>query len=108
MTNPAQPEPTVWVRRQWNDWRRALYRLADLEDVHWTDLSGGTRAPAPRYFLHGYVWCDGMLEGELAHSGMHGQCPHHVKVCVIKKDNQPATIRRLMEQAGPEPRQRPE
>ena len=77
----------VLVRRQWNDWRDARYRLCDIEGLHWTSVSGGVNAPAPRPFIHGYVWCDTMIDGELAHSCRHGTGPHRVKVCLIKKNN---------------------
>jgi hypothetical protein len=59
-------EPLVWVRRQWNDWRRAQYKLSDVTGLHWDSFSGGgVRATAPRSFLHGYVLCDAMVAGEL-------------------------------------------
>ncbi len=95
---------TVWARRQWNDWRHAKYRLEDLEQPHWDNLSGGVMSVAPQYFLHGYVWCDAMLEGELAHSCAHGKGPHRIKVCITKIGNDPAIFKRLAETAGPKPR----
>jgi hypothetical protein len=93
----------VWVRRQWNDYRKAKYRLTELKDVHWDRTSGGVWAPTPQPFLHAYVQCDGMVEGELAHSGQHGPCPHRVKVCIVKKDNSPAVFTELVRAAGPKP-----
>jgi len=78
---------TVWVRRQWNDWRQACFRLDDVEGLDFSDTSGGVVARAPRKFLHGYVACDAMLEGDLAHSCRHGNGPHRIKVCIVKKDN---------------------
>jgi hypothetical protein len=48
-------------------------------------ISGGICAPCPRPFVHGYVMCDGMIEGELAHACSHGQAPHKIKVCLTKK-----------------------
>jgi hypothetical protein len=93
----------VTVRREWNDWRKASYRLADLEGVHWSQITGGVGVPVPQPFIHGYVSCDQMLEGELAHSGSHGPCPHRIKVCIVKADNEPAVFRRLVQQAGPKP-----
>ena len=97
---------TVWVRRQWNDWRHALYHLADIEHPHWDNMSGGVYAVAPQYFLHAYVWCDGMVEGELAHSCSHGSGPHRIKICVTKKGNDPMVFARLAETAGPKPLRR--
>jgi hypothetical protein len=71
---------TIWVRRQWDDYRIALYSLEDLSRVHWSLTSGGVQAPAPQPFLHGYVQCDEAIEGELPHSGRHGPCPHSIKI----------------------------
>ena len=71
MTEKPEQE-TVWVRRQWNDWRQARYGLNQIDGLHIDDLSGGINARSPRPFLQGYVWCDGMIEGELAHSCRHG------------------------------------
>jgi hypothetical protein len=96
-------EEYVVVRRQWNDWRTAKYRLSDVEDVRWDRFSGGVQAPAPQYFLHGYVRCDEAVEGEVAHSGMHGDCPHRIKACIVKKDNDKQVYQRLAEKAGPKP-----
>jgi hypothetical protein len=31
--------------------------------------------------------CGAMIDGELAHSCLHGEGPHHIKVCVTKKMN---------------------
>ena len=69
---------TVVVRRQWNSMEHATYRLENLTGVRWDTVSGGVRAPASQPFLHGYVQCDAMLEGDLAHSCQHGSGPHNV------------------------------
>jgi hypothetical protein len=87
VTHTQPDEIIVTVRRQWNDWREARYRLRDIEGLHWTDVSGGVNARAPRALIHGYVWCNGMIDGELAHSCQHGEGPHRVLVCVVKKAN---------------------
>lgn len=62
MRNEKGRDAEVIVRRQWNDWRQATYRLSDLEGAHWGTLSGGVRVRTPQPFLHGYVQCDAMLE----------------------------------------------
>ena len=97
----------VVVRRHWNDWRLARYRLEDIWNVRWDTTSGGAQVPAPQPFLHGYVQCDAMVEGELSHSCMHGDGPHNIKVCVVKKDNPLNVYNRLVEQAGPKPPRSP-
>ena len=80
-------DPIITVRRQWNDWRQARYRLSDLSDFQMDDTSGGVWAVAPRPFLHAFVWCNRMIDGELAHSCNHGPPPHRIKICIVKKDN---------------------
>ena len=76
------------VRRQWNDWRHASYRLSQIGGLHWDNMSGGLGASAPQLFMHGYVMCDAMESGELAHSCTHGPPPHRIKVCITKKGNE--------------------
>jgi hypothetical protein len=83
----AEPALVVWVRRQFDDRRHAAYRIADLGGLHWSNRSGGLQHRANRHYLHGYVWCDGMIAGELAHSCRHGPGPHRIKVCITKIDN---------------------
>jgi hypothetical protein len=100
-----EPAHVVRVRRQWNDWREARYDLDEISDLHWTNVSGGVNAPAAQPFVHGYVWCDGMIDGELAHSCRHGEGPHRIKVCMTKKGNE-AVWPKILELAGPSPRQR--
>jgi hypothetical protein len=93
----------ITVRRQWNSPLRADYRLADVRRPHWSQVSGGVDAPSPYPMLSAYVQCDEMLAGELAHAGVHGPCPHSIKVCVTQVDNDRATYRRLAALAGPKP-----
>jgi hypothetical protein len=80
-------EIVVWVRRQWSDYRDAAYRLSDVWNFHWSRVSGGVHALAPRAFVNAYVMCNAMIEGELAHSCRHGPGPHEIKVCVIRNSN---------------------
>lgn len=84
----AEPGLVVWVRRQFNGKRRrAAYRLSDVSGLHWSSRSGGKRWRANRAYLHGYVWCDAMIIGAVAHSCRHGPPPHRIKVCITKVDN---------------------
>jgi hypothetical protein len=53
----------VRVRRQYNDWRVATYRLEDVSGLHWDEVSGGVRAKANRSYLFGYVLCDAAVRG---------------------------------------------
>ncbi len=107
MADRMSDAPTMWVRRQWNDHRVARYRVADLEGPHWDWMNTGVKARAPQPFIHGDVWCDGMIEGELWHPCMPGTGPHRIKVCVIQTDNDGDTFAQLVRHAGPKPRRTP-
>ena len=96
-------DPVVRVRRQWNSPEIATYNLGDVSGVHWSAVSGGVFDHAPQPFLHAYVQCDGAIEGEVAHTGSHGPCPHSIKVAIVKKDNPAALIAQLYSTAGPKP-----
>lgn len=84
----TEPGPVVWVRRQFSSRKHAAYRLADVEEWHWSSISGGVRRRANGFYLHGYVWCDALIAGKLGHSCIHGPPPHRIKVCVTKKGNE--------------------
>lgn len=86
----------VVVRRKWNDWQKGAVYLRNLWDVHWDETSGGVRARAPRLFIHGYMSCDMLVSGEVAHSCTHGPGPHLIKVCVLQKDNSKDVMDRLL------------
>jgi hypothetical protein len=96
---------TVRIRRQWNDWQIGEIDFDKLANLHWDILSGGVQAPAPQYFIHGCCWCTDIV-GEIAHSCVHGDAPHWIKVCVVKKDNEPEVFKRLLEIVGPKPSKR--
>jgi hypothetical protein len=55
---------TVVVRRRCDDKKRATYRVQDVSELHMQEVNG---TAAKRSELHGYVWCDALLQGELAH-----------------------------------------
>ena len=95
-------EEKVRIRRQWNDWRVAAVCLDDLGDLHWDTISGGVQALAPQPFIHGYVQCD-RVESDIAHSCWHGEGPHSIKVCIVKKDNDSGIWKKLMSIVGPKP-----
>jgi hypothetical protein len=84
----AEPGPVVWVRRQFDSRRHAAYRLSEVSGWHKSSISGGVMTRANRRYWHGYVWCDAMIAGELAHTCRHGPSPHRIKVCVTKKGNE--------------------
>lgn len=94
----------VTVRRRWNDWQTATYRLEDLRGSHWQFVGGGLISVRPQPFLHGYVQCDDLLAGTLHHEPGLGPCPHHLKVCVLEKDNDPELFHWLGLEAGAKPK----
>ena len=102
----GEEKVTVVIRRQWNDWRQAEVHLEDLRHIHWDPISGGFVATAPQPFIHARVSCTD-VEGDIAHSCLHGPPPHEIKVCVVKKDNSPEIYRSLLELAGPKPPRQP-
>ncbi len=97
----------VVVRRQWNDYRTATYRLDNVWDPKWRTVSGGVNAMAPQPFIHARVWCNQMIKGDLAHSCGHGPPPHEILVCVVKRDNEPDVFAELERMAGPRPKRSP-
>jgi hypothetical protein len=40
-----------------------------------------------RPYVHATVSCEGMQEGEVAHSCSHGPGPHNIKVCITAGRN---------------------
>jgi hypothetical protein len=69
----------VTVQREWNGWRSALVRAADLEDLHWSQPAG-----APRALLHARVRCDRVVSGALPHDCGPGAAAHDLLVCILK------------------------
>lgn len=103
MTNTAValgPETVVRVRRQWNSRRIAEVRFGDIDDLHWARTSGGIGHRSPFVMMYGYVLCDRLIGGSLAHSCIHGQGPHRIKIVVLKKDNPKRLIEALMAPLG--------
>ena len=81
-------EVLLIVRRHPGDYRTAKYRLSDIGGLRWDKLSGGVQRTAfGQYYLYGYVACNEAVEGNVAHSGVHGPCPHTIKVCILRQDN---------------------
>ena len=94
--------PLVRVRRHWNCRRIGDVRLGDIDDLHWARTSGGTGHRSPFVMMYGYVLCDRLVAGTLAHSCVHGEGAHRVKIVVVKKDNPKGIIAALMAPLGPQ------
>lgn len=91
----------VYVRRHPLDWQTAEYRLSALScELFWDRQSGGVNKGTSHPALFGYVMCDEMLSGELAHSCAHGPAPHRIKVCLVKKLNK-ARWKELLQRVSP-------
>lgn len=93
----------VFIRRQ-HDGPVAKTQFDCISGLYWGKTSGGVKARQPDWYLFGYVWCS-QIECDLhfGHSCLHGAYPHHIRVCITKKDNSPEIYARLAEQAGPKP-----
>jgi hypothetical protein len=64
-------------------------------------VSGGTQIESRRPFVFAYVWCN-KVQGDIAHSCLHGPAPHNVKVCIMKRDNSAKVWNRVSRMVGPE------
>lgn len=95
----------VHVRRDWNDHRVGTVRWSDLRSPKWDTVSGGEQNRTPQPFIHAFIWCD-LVEGDIAHSCIHGPPPHYIKVCLVRKDNRRDVWNRLSEIVGPKPGKR--
>lgn len=98
------PKLNIRIRRQWNDWRIAEVDFSELYRLRWDLISGGGQIRSPQPFVYGYVWCNS-IKGEIAHSCMHGEGPHYIKIVLIKKDNLEVWPK-ILSIVGPKPEKR--
>jgi hypothetical protein len=111
LKKPHKPKPVrpvgakdlVSVRRQWNSWEVAEVYVGEVSNPLWDIESGGVKETAPDAQIYGYVFCDAIVSGSLAHSCIHGTGPHSIKVCILRKDNPPRIYNYFLELAGPKP-----
>lgn len=92
----------VYVRRQWNDWRIAEVELIKIEGLKWSYFSGGVYARSPQPFVHGYVLCTDII-GDIAHSCLHGEGSHRIKICIVRKDNSSKIWQKILKIVGSKP-----
>ena len=92
--SPLNDDSIIYVRRQPTDWKTASVYYRDLEDFRWDMVTGGIGIKTSNLHLFAYMWCNKVIEGEISHSGIHGPCPHRIKVCILKIDN-PKTFKDL-------------
>ncbi len=93
----------VHIRCQWNGDKIGAVPFDQFHNPYWDDISGVLMQRAPRSFIHGYVWCTD-AQDQIACLHERGDGPHWIKVCVVRKDNNRETFRRLLEIVGPRPK----
>lgn len=76
----------VYVRRQMDDYRVASIPISRMTGLRYDTVSGGVQTDSS-LLLYCSVWCTD-LEGDIAHSCVHGKPPHEIKVCVLETDNE--------------------
>lgn len=77
----------VSVRRGPQDWQTAKVWFSNLIYLHWDCVTGGVERTTPYPMVMAYIYCDTLVSGEVAHSCSHGEGPHKIKICLIKKLN---------------------
>lgn len=90
----------VWVVRQKGDYKKAKVKLSNIQNLRWDEISGGAKIRNGTCALYGYMMCNQIEEGEIGHSGIHGPCPHRIKVLIQKCDNDEEIYEKLAERAG--------
>ncbi len=93
----------IYVRRQPNDYKIGKIKFEDVTDLDWGMTTGGIKVQTNQYYIFGYIYCNQVLEGEIAHSCMHGPAPHHIRVCVLKKDNDKKLYNSIIDVIGESP-----
>lgn len=83
----TEEDPLIYVRRHPGDWRVAAVRLSSLSGIGWDCMCGGLNI-FTQTVLYGYIFCNAIESGELAHSCRHGPGPHNIKVCMLQVDNE--------------------
>ena len=100
---PVAETELVSVRRQWNSWEIAQVNVGEVNNPLWDLVSGGVKETSPEAFIYGYIWCDAIVSGSVAHSCLHGTAPHSIKICILRKDNSPRIYNYFLSLVGPKP-----
>jgi len=100
---PVGKAELISVRRHWNSWEIAQVYVGDVSNALWDLVSGGVKEHASEAFIYGYIWCDAILSGSVAHSCLHGTAPHSIKVCILRKDNPPRIYNHFVALVGEKP-----
>lgn len=100
---PVAATELVSVRRAWNSWEVAEVYVGDVTNPLWDVVGGGVKETPPEALIYGYIWCDAIVSGSIAHSCLHGTAPHSIKVCILRRDNSPRIYNHFLALAGPKP-----
>jgi len=92
----------IYVTRVIGDYKTATVKLKNLSEFHWGTISGGVKVYKGTYNLYAYMYCNEIEDGVIGHSGIHGPCPHYIKVCISKKSNE-KYFKYMSEKAGEKP-----
>jgi hypothetical protein len=84
----------VVVQRQWNDWRTAMVRLTDLENIHWFQPDH-----APRPLIHADVCRTKVLSGTMSEDCQQSSPQSRLRVCVLKCHTAPGVFEELSRRA---------
>lgn len=96
-------EELIIVTRQKGDYKSAAVKWENLVDVHWGTTSGGIRRYTGTQGIYAYMTCTDIEEGEISHSGIHGPCPHEIKVYIPRGSNK-EYYKYIAEEAGERPK----
>lgn len=102
---PVTDDDLVSVRRAWNSGEIAQVYVGDVSSPLWDIIGGGTKETPPEAFIYGYIMCDTIVSGGVAHSCLHGTGPHSIKVCILRRDNLPRIYNHFLNLVGPKPAQ---
>lgn len=103
LNKPVTDTELVSVRRQWNSWEIAQVYVGEVSNPLWDLVSGGVKESAPEAFIYGYIMCDAIVSGSVAHSCLHGTAPHSIKICILRKDNSPRIYNHFLDLVGAKP-----
>lgn len=93
--SPGVDNAFAVIHRDWNGWRNALVRVADLEEIRWVQPPG-----APRPMIHAHVNCTNIRSGDLQHECEQRSAPHRLFVCVLKSHCAPLVFAELSRRAA--------
>ena len=96
-------EELIVVTRQKVDHRSATVKWDNLSGVHWGTTSGGVRRYTGTQGIYAYMTCTDIEDGEISHSGIHGPCPHNIKVYIPSGANK-EYYKYIAKEAGERPK----